>query len=342
MSCLRPITIINPRYRKLLKTPKLFTDYLSNTLGYEHCFFNSTDKTMPFGYLPIDYKITVPCGKCAECRKRKRLSWSHRLAVEVMQHKESTFLTLTLDDESLERFKDEPKKPLLLFIDRLRKHLGYRPKYFFVSELGEKTRRLHYHGVIFGTGRYTIPFELLRGKWQYGIVWLADFCNVKTANYITKYMLKDSKGYKPFMLCSNGIGLAYVNPQNQQRFINNFQFNSYTKIGSAFYPLHRYYQDKFMDDDLRLVKMLNDKYDTSPREYVFKRIKYKDELSMLKAKRKYYDWTLTLDKEYGSIHNPKTRTDLGSVIESTFADFENNFVRPWHADSDFVQGHFAW
>lgn len=160
MACLRPITIPNPRYKKLLKTPSKFFDYLKNTLGLEHCFYNETDKTLPFGLLPIDFKISVPCGKCAECRKSKRLAWSHRLAVETMQHKESTFLTLTLDDKFLDEFKDTPKVPLMRFIDRLRKHLGYRPKYFFVSELGEKTRRLHFHGVIFGTSRKDFPLIL--------------------------------------------------------------------------------------------------------------------------------------------------------------------------------------
>lgn len=342
MSCLRPLTIINPRYKKLLKTPKKFFEYLEFTLGYEHCFFNSSDKTMPYGWLPLDYKITVPCGKCAECRKEKRLSWSHRLAVEVMQHKESTFLTLTLDNKYLEQFADAPKRPLLLFIDRLRKHLGYRPKYFFVSELGEKTRRLHFHGVIFGTSRKGLSFDLLRGKWQYGICWLADFCNVKTANYITKYMLKDSKGYKPFMLCSNGIGLAYVNDKNKQQFINNFQFKNYTKIGSAWYPLHRYYQDKFLDDDLKLIKMLNAKYDISPRKFVFKKIEYKDEYSMLKAKRAWLGWTIKNSLNYVDIHDSETRKNRGFEFESPFADFESNDLCSWNFDSDFVQGYFTW
>lgn len=342
MSCLRPLTLPNPRYKKLLKTPKKFADYCRDTLGYEHCFFNSTDKSLPSGFVPIDYWITVPCGKCAECRKKKRLEWSHRLAVEVMQHKESTFLTLTLDDKSLERFKATPKKPLMLFIDRLRKHLGYRPKYFFVSELGEKTRRLHYHGVIFGTGRNGLSFDLMRGKWQYGIVWLAPFCNVRTANYITKYMLKDSKGYKPFMMCSNGIGLAYVTEKTQQQFINNFEFNQYTKLGSAFYPLHRYYTERFMNDDLKMCKMLNSKYDTQPRKYVFKKIEYPDELSFLRARKKWYDWTLTLDKDYGSIHYSQTRTHFGSVFESAFAGFENDLFCPGYSCTGVVQGHFAW
>lgn len=342
MACLKPITIINPRYRKLLKTPKKFFEYLRDTLGYEHCFYNSTDMTMPKGYLPIDYKISVPCGKCAECRKEKRLAWSHRLAVEVMQHKESMFLTLTLDDEYLEQFKGCPKRPLLLFIDRLRKHLGYRPKYFFVSELGEKTKRLHYHGVIFGTSRSSIPFELIRGKWQYGIVWLAPFCNVKTANYITKYMLKDDKGYKPFMLCSNGIGVAYVNNQNKNRFINNFDFNRYTKLGSAYYPLHRYYQDKFLDDDLRLFMMLNNKYDISPNKYVFHKIEYATERDMLSAKRDWLEWTEKQQLNYVDFHNSQARKNRGFELESSFACLEGDVVCSRYFDSDFVQGYFAW
>lgn len=298
---------------------------------------------MPFGLLPIDFKISVPCGKCAECRKSKRLAWSHRLAVEVMQHKESTFLTLTLDDKSLDEFKDTPKVPLMRFIDRLRKHLGYRPKYFFVSELGEKTRRLHYHGVFFGTSRKEFPFDVIRKKWQYGIVWLAPFCNVKTANYITKYMLKDNKGYKPFMLCSNGIGLAYVTDKNKERFINNYQFNPNTKIGNAWYPLHRYYQDRFLDDDLKMSKMLNAKYDISPKKYVFKGITYSSDKLVQIAKLKWLDWTNKTDlSNYANIYDSQTRTYRSSLLESTSTDFEVHDLQSWHTDSDFVQGYFAW
>ena len=273
-------------------TPQQVNSYCINVIGVEHCtLMQSNDDPYP-RYYPPDYELQVPCGKCAGCLKSKRLGWSIRLLYELENYRESTFVTLTLDDDNLKRFSKTPKKPLMLYIDRLRKHLGYRPKYFFVSELGEETHRLHYHGIIFGTNKKDFPFELQQDKWQYGICWFG-YCNAKTCNYIVKYLLKGSNGYKPFILCSNGIGSSYLDkPYRLEWHVNNFDFREYINKSGVLYPLPTYYKNKIYTEDIKLVKMLN-KSIFDPFEQKFLGVTYTDLLTYKKAVRRHFEWTLS-------------------------------------------------
>lgn len=272
-------------------TPLQLSRYCIEVIGIQHCTFTKFANDSYPRYYPPDYQLSVPCGKCAQCLKTKRLGWSVRLLYELENYKESTFVTLTLDDKNLKRFKKTPKKPLLLYIDRLRKHLGYRPKYFFVSELGEENGRLHYHGIIFGTSKKEFPFELQRDKWQYGICWFG-YCNAKTCNYIVKYLLKGSNGYKPFILCSNGIGKSYLDKPNIESWhINNFDFRDYINKNGVLYPLPTYYSNKIYSEDVKLVKMLNKSiFDHFERKFLG--ITYTNLFEYNKALQRHYEWTL--------------------------------------------------
>lgn len=272
-------------------SPLQLSRYCTEVIGIQHCTFTKFANDSYPRYYPPDYELSVPCGKCAQCLKNKRLGWSVRLLYELENYKESTFVTLTLDDKNLKRFKKTPKKPLLLYIDRLRKHLGYRPKYFFVSELGDENGRLHYHGIIFGTSKKAFPFELQRDKWQYGICWFG-YCNAKTCNYIVKYLLKGSNGYKPFILCSNGIGKSYLDKPNLESWhINNFDFRDYINKNGVLYPLPTYYSNKIYSEDVKLVKMLN-KSIFDPFERKFLGITYTNLFEYNKALQRHYEWTL--------------------------------------------------
>lgn len=138
-----------------------------------------------------DYKnlelaaISLPCGKCVECRKSKRQDMAVRLTHEVECHEESCFITLTYAPDNLTyvnrygeycRSTELPecrdgwyeslfKKDLQNFMKRLRKHLKYVNKkvktdrkdhvesqirYFAVGEYGSKGQRPHWHVMIFG------------------------------------------------------------------------------------------------------------------------------------------------------------------------------------------------
>lgn len=264
--------------------------YCRDRVGLLHCTqerIGSPD----LHWFPPDYYLQIPCGCCTECRKHKRNEWSIRLIIEMEQHKENTFVTLTLDDQYLERFKDDPKRPLKLFVDRVRKAIGRRPRYFFLPELGPKTHRLHYHGILFGTSKVELPYSLLRGKWQYGI---CDFGWVdhRTAHYVTKYMLKYEQDFKPWVLCSNGIGKSYLGTKSVDWHINGFEPRNYINWHGRLYPLSQYYRRYLYDEDVKLCMMLNRTQAPPPEEWELNGIIYDDFVAYSEARLSYYKYTL--------------------------------------------------
>ena len=292
MPCLRPKTIKNPRYKEGGWQKRQI--YCRDYFGYN----NSILKKEPdgsFSWYPPDYYISVPCGRCVECRRKSRNAWAFRLMTEVNAFKSShcTFITLTLDNEHLNKFKDDPKTPLKLYIDRLRKHLGYRPRYFFVSELGEENDRLHYHGILFGTPPKSLPYEIQRKKWNYGFAWTG-WCDYKTCNYIVKYMLKYKGSYKPFIMCSNGIGASYLDNGVFEKHLNNFDPKLVVKKNGYYYPLHRYYVNKLFNDELKAIFLVNRLNDSTPFERKFRGTTFTDEFTYQNALDQFYTWSLSL------------------------------------------------
>lgn len=293
-------------------------NYCVDVIGPQYC-----DVRSDYEVYPPDYYIKVPCGTCFSCLKRKRLEWSFRLLQEIRQHKESTFVTLTFSNEYLEEFKDNPKRPLMLYIDRLRKALGYRPRYWFISELGDDdkyTGRLHFHGIFFGTSRKTLNFHLQRNKWKYGNVWLG-YVNFKTANYVTKYMLKFQKDYKPIMLLSNGIGLSYISKRSLDYHLNNFDPRMYCVFLGQKYPLSNYYKTKLFDEHIKLCFMINRYFDNSPKEYYLNGFKFTDARLYENYRKSYYNDSLRC----GTSLPIKPRKSLIGDIEVN-SDF-NNFIK---------------
>ena len=69
----------------------------------------------------------------------------------------------------------------------MQKETGKSLKHWCVTELGEDRGRIHLHGIFFGNQ----AAELVIEKWKYGYVFIGNFVNEKTINYISKYMLKD-------------------------------------------------------------------------------------------------------------------------------------------------------
>lgn len=274
MACLHPITIPNPRYKD--KDPVWLNNYCAYELRYQYCipeykgkyrhyhadFWKGHIERDVFNWKPPDMYLKVPCGKCAECLKNLRRSWTIRLLYETRRFEHNTFITLTLNDKYLEEFINNPKRPLMLYIDRLRKHLGYRPRYFFVPELGNEekyTGRLHYHGIIFDTPSDKLPYSTQKGKWKYGVAFTG-YCNDKTCRYVVKYMFKDYglQGFKPFTLCSNGIGKSYLDkPGLQEWHVNNFDFRDCISFEGQLYPLPVYYRNCLYDDEIKRVRMFN-------------------------------------------------------------------------------------
>lgn len=173
---------------------------------------------------------SVPCGKCEECRKSVKSSWSFRLGVELESKKKSGwligFLTLTYSDEHLpyvpkECLKKYHKKDRIQcfnrlhvrnFIDNIRKRLwdinkDYKENdklvYFAASEYGSTTKRSHYHVMLSWNPALGCSgekmFELVNKYWNYGFIFPRYFNGGQ-----------DEKGYfhKPFLVTASAYDAA--------------------------------------------------------------------------------------------------------------------------------------
>lgn len=179
-------------------------------------------------------RIAVPCGKCYECRRRRGSDWRFRLLHEfaATNYPKMHFVTLTFSDESFATLYERLgsfdataiiKRSVRLFLERYRKKYGVSLRHFFVSELGEKTDRLHIHGIImdckcgfYKRGKWNVDIPLLASLWSYGHVFVG-YCNAKTISYVTKYITKIDSAHPDFrsvLLVSPGFGASYANDDN--------------------------------------------------------------------------------------------------------------------------------
>ena len=152
-----------------------------------------------------------------------------------------------------------------LFLERIRKKTGKSLKHWCVTELGEDRGRIHLHGIFFGNQ----AAELVIEKWKYGYVFIGNFVNEKTINYISKYMLKDDLNNREFtgkVLTSAGIGRKYFER-------SDWKFNRYNGKNTREYyvfkngtraMLPRYYKDKIYNEEEKELLWLQklDKGDT--------------------------------------------------------------------------------
>ncbi len=154
-------------------------------------------------------RINVPCGICLVCKAKRRNDWSFRLWQEYLTTSSAYFVTMTYDQEALPEAVDTSTGELLptldkihcqLYIKRLRKkqssyckkHKIKEPqiRYYLCGEYGEKTKRPHYHMILFNM----LPElkEKIHTLWDLGHVHIGT-CNAKTIAYTTKYVMKEQK-----------------------------------------------------------------------------------------------------------------------------------------------------
>lgn len=182
-----------------------------------------------------DRPITVPCGRCMECRLRKKRAWALRCEHEASLHTENCWFALTYDNKSLPENGSLRRKDLSDFLKRLRSQEAYdaddkkrterRFKFFACGEYGGRFDRPHYHVLLFGydftdkkrtvirNGYQQYESETLTERWGKGI------CEIGTISsdgfgYLAKYVTKKRKeveqafkdaGLEPeFLLMSRG------------------------------------------------------------------------------------------------------------------------------------------
>lgn len=246
--CLYPTYGQNPKYRPNKKNG-----------GHVPPLSDERMKIVPFN-----------CGKCFECRKRKRNDWRIRLTEE-LENEFGYFVTLTFSNDEflklekqigLDVFTNEntiATKAVRWFLERCRKETGKSIKHWFVTELGDDKDRLHLHGIIFGQK----AMETVKRNWKYGGIYVGQFCNCKSINYITKYMLKvDLKHptYTQIVLASKGLGeTERVKKliQWQKRHIKEIRQLTYTYKNGQKCALPKYYKDKYFTDDEKAIVWMN-------------------------------------------------------------------------------------
>lgn len=94
-------------------------------------------------------KMELPCGHCLYCVAVKQRVWAIRMYHESQMHRQSAFVTWTYDEQSVpdglvyEHFQKMFK--------RLRKAIEpEKLRFLSVGELGEKSRRPHWHAALYG------------------------------------------------------------------------------------------------------------------------------------------------------------------------------------------------
>lgn len=171
-------------------------------------------------------QITAPCGKCLGCYIDKVSEWALRARLELRNHKEACFVTLTYDEENLPPGAELRRKDIQDFLKRLRRSLEpLKIRYYGCAEYGEKGNRPHFHLIIFGwkpsdmvyffTNEDGDPVYLsafLEKKWNNGFISVANV-NDRTIRYCSMYLQKVrqnvDKKVKPFMIYSSRPALGY-------------------------------------------------------------------------------------------------------------------------------------
>ena len=245
---------------------------------------------------PSDYfaGVPFPCGQCLACRINRRRVWTLRLMLENYFHERASFVTLTYSDENLpynpEGFSTLCKKDFQNFMKRLRKAFPQKIRFYGCGEYGSKTRRPHYHAILFGIAPDELdplylqyngksPQSPLLDIWSFGLVHVGNVSKESiqyVAGYVTKKFTKKGDGFTPeFSLMSRmpGIGsqaLKYVASVIEKYSLEE-KAGRQLRIDGKTWPLGRYLLGKLSDithhefecDDY--IKELSEKYWQSKR-----------------------------------------------------------------------------
>lgn len=230
--------------------------------------------------------LTVPCGKCPACVQSRASSWFVRLAMQWKYSESAYFLTLTYNDGHLPSPRrddngfihyDVNKNDVRLYHYRLRKALGYKSKklkYFLVSEYGPNPEngwlyRPHYHEIIFSLDVEDVP--KIERAWKNGFVKLSEV-NEERLRYVSGYSTEKlfvPCGAAPsFLMCSNGIGSAYLSEFDG---FNDY-YRPFVPFQGTKYPLPRYFKEKVLSKAVReqLAKDANDRAEATYQAHLNK------------------------------------------------------------------------
>lgn len=220
----------------------------------------------------------VPCGgshktvegkriKCLPCLINRQRMWTNRLLLESKCHEDACFITLTYDEENLPKDNSLNKKDYQNWLKRFRREIEpHRIRYFIAGEYGEREKRPHYHGILFGIDPITAGgldgcSGIINKTWGKGFTFVGDF-TVESAQYVAGYVTKKltseeigekTKEFTRMSLKPYGIGAGAIKPI-QQAILHAERVNYDTRVdgdvptsikhGSRTLPLGRYLRNK--------------------------------------------------------------------------------------------------
>ena len=256
----------------------------------------------------------VPCGKCYACKLKKSNDWSIRLHEEFKHwNAKCLFITLTYEDSQLNYYKGLPvlyKRDVQLYIKRLR-HYVDKLTYFCVGEYGPTTLRPHYHAIIFGLDMSS--YDDIVNAWKKGFITCSPVSSGRIA-YVAKYSLLPSslpsilmeKEVKPFMLCSKGIGISFLeSPQIHSSY--QADLHTYYNDNGFKKSLPRYYKEKLFTEEQR--KQFAENYMDNTREFrrMVSQLSRADPEALQAELKKKQDWVYAhrYDVENRLLKKPK-------------------------------------
>lgn len=126
----------------------------------------------------------VRCNKCASCVESKRRDFVTRVLLELSEFPESTYITLDISPDSYPSSKAEALAQIKRFLR------GVQFRSVFVPERGSQgTRRLHWHGIVFGVPYLDLKSSLAlwEPRWPFGGVTVRR-ADPQSGRYIAKYV----------------------------------------------------------------------------------------------------------------------------------------------------------
>lgn len=284
-------------------TSPLKAYYKKRLDGKNDILFVDSNELLPYerdGQIYFD-RIDIPCGQCIGCRLEYSRQWAIRCMLEADYYDRNYFVTFTYDDAHLPapamKLDQETgevlgwysrssleKSAVSKFMKDLRSYLKYHYNYegvrfYACGEYGDKTKRPHYHLILFNCPdmqiyefsdfrkRNNLPegYALYNSKivdkiWKNGYAVFAEV-NFDTCAYVARYVMKKKKGkassfyeengiIPEFTVCSRRPGIAYKHYQDNRDRIYEFDEIPLTKAdGRAMRVRPPRYFDRLYDFD---------------------------------------------------------------------------------------------
>lgn len=149
--------------------------------------------------------LGLKCGTCVGCRLDRARQWAMRCRDEASLYKDNSFVTLSVNPESLEvHGKSLDHRYFQKFMKRLRKYVGtdHMIRFFMCGEYGPKYGRPHYHALLFNwdfkdrvyfkttaSGEKIYRSAVLESLWPFGYSSVGDV-TFGSAAYVARYHLK--------------------------------------------------------------------------------------------------------------------------------------------------------